>query len=177
MLVQEASASVGAPLPTPDVTDCHSDCNVATGGKVALVNTTTPLGCNGGSTPCSAAQLAQIVDLVGYGNANFYEGSWRGPTLSNTTGALSSKWLHRTDNNATDYVVGAPAPRNTASPLSALLRIVAHLTVATMSLPMRATGTTSFNITSAVSCRAGGVTFDIATADNHDVAGDFTRNR
>jgi hypothetical protein len=36
-----------------------------TGGKVALVNSTTSLGCNGGSTPCSAAQLAMIIDLVG----------------------------------------------------------------------------------------------------------------
>ena len=31
------------------------------------------LGCNGGSTPCGAAEVALIVDLVGYGNANFFE--------------------------------------------------------------------------------------------------------
>jgi len=44
-----------------------------TGGKVALVMSTTGLGCNGGSTPCSAAQLALIKDLVGWDGANFYE--------------------------------------------------------------------------------------------------------
>ncbi len=119
LLVQEAASSVGAPLPTPDVTDSTPIAMSATAGKVALVNTATPLGCNGGSTPCSAAQLAQIVDLVGYGNANFFEGSGAAPTLSNTTGALRlANGCTDTDNNASDFVVSAPAPRNTASPLN-----------------------------------------------------------
>ena len=51
-------------------------------GKVALVNSTTSLGCNGGSTPCSPSALAQIIDLVGYGNANFFEGAGAAPTAS-----------------------------------------------------------------------------------------------
>ena len=55
-------------------------------GKVALVSSTTSLGCNGGSITCSSAQLAQIIDLVGYGTgasgANFFEGSAPAPTLS-----------------------------------------------------------------------------------------------
>jgi len=69
LLIQEASqAAVGGPLPTPDVTDATPIAMAAGAGKVALVNTTTPLGCNGSSTPCSAAALATIVDLVGYGN-------------------------------------------------------------------------------------------------------------
>ena len=45
-----------------------------TAGKVALATGATSLGCNGSSTLCSAAQLARIVDLVGYGDANFFEG-------------------------------------------------------------------------------------------------------
>ena len=52
-------------------------------GKVALVTGQTTLGCNGGSAPCDAAQLARIVDLVGYGNANFFEGASAAPTLGN----------------------------------------------------------------------------------------------
>ena len=32
-------------------------------------------------TPCDAAALARIVDLVGYGNANFFEGPAAAPTL------------------------------------------------------------------------------------------------
>src|SRR5215471_2114330 len=68
-LVQEAAgAGAGSPLPSPDVTDATPIAMSATAGKVALVNTTTPLGCNGGSTPCSPAAQATIVDLVGYGS-------------------------------------------------------------------------------------------------------------
>ena len=54
VLIQEAQGAGGTtPLPTPDVIDSTPIAMAATGGKVALVNTTTPLGCNGGSTPCS----------------------------------------------------------------------------------------------------------------------------
>jgi predicted extracellular nuclease len=120
LLVQEAStAAVGSPLPTPDVTDATPIAMSGTAGKVALANTAVSLGCNGGSTPCSAAQLAQVVDLVGYGNANFFEGAAAAPTLSNTTAALrSSNGCAETDNNASDFAAGGPTPRNTASPLS-----------------------------------------------------------
>ncbi len=53
LLVEEAStAAVGSPLPAPDVVDPSPISMSATGGKVALVSSVTPLGCNGGSTPC-----------------------------------------------------------------------------------------------------------------------------
>ena len=88
LLVQEASnAAVGAPLPTPDVTDATPINMAAGGGKVALVSTTTPLGCNGGSTPCSPFTSTLIVDLIGWDGANFFEGSGPGPTTANTTAA------------------------------------------------------------------------------------------
>jgi predicted extracellular nuclease len=118
LLIQEASnAAVGSPLPTPDVTDASPIAMSGTAGKVALVNTTTPLGCNGGSTPCSPAQLAQIIDLVGYGNANFFEGAGAAPTLSNTTAAFrAGGGCTDNDNNAADFSAATPAPRNTASP-------------------------------------------------------------
>jgi uncharacterized protein len=118
LLVQEASsAAVGAPLPTPDVTDSTPINMSATGGKVALVNTTTPLGCNGGSTPCPPAALATIVDLIGYDGANFFEGAAAAPTLSNTTAALRANvGCTDTDNNGADFTAGAPNPRNRVSP-------------------------------------------------------------
>jgi hypothetical protein len=82
----------------------------ATVGKVALVNSATGLACNGGSTPCSAVQLALIKDLVGYGTANFYEGAVA-PTLSNTTAALRlAHGCTETDNNASDFAASAPTP-------------------------------------------------------------------
>jgi predicted extracellular nuclease len=120
LLVQEDSnAAVGAPLPTPDVTDATPISMAAGAGKVALVNTTTPLGCNGGSNPCPAAALAQIVDLVGYGNANFFEGAGPAPAPGNTTAMVrGAGGCTETDHNAADFTATAPTPRNTATPLS-----------------------------------------------------------
>jgi uncharacterized protein len=118
LLVQEASnAAVGDPLPTPDVTDSTPINMSASGGKVALVNTTTPLGCNGSSTLCPPAALATIVDLVGWDGANFFEGASAAPGTSNTTAVLrNSSGCTDTDDNGADFTAGAPAPRNTASP-------------------------------------------------------------
>ena len=112
-LVQLAGGTTGAVLPTPDAT---GTANLSgTTGKVILVNNSTGLACNGGSTPCSPAHLAQIVDLVGFGTANFYEGAVA-PAPSATT-SIQRAWngCQDTDNNATDFTAGAPAPRNTAS--------------------------------------------------------------
>lgn len=115
-LVQQAGGTAGVALPAPDLTDPTPIAMAAGAGKVALVSSTASLGCNGGSAPCSAAQLAQIVDLVGYGNANFFEGSSATPTLSNTTAALrKGNGCTETDNNANDFEAAAPNPRNTAS--------------------------------------------------------------
>jgi predicted extracellular nuclease len=124
LLVQEASqAAVGSPLPTPDVTDATPIAMAAGAGKVALVNTTTPLGCNGGSTPCSAAALATIVDLVGYGTgasgANFFEGAGPAPTISAILAdRRNSNGCAETDNNSADFSAVTPTPRNTSSPLN-----------------------------------------------------------
>jgi predicted extracellular nuclease len=120
LLVQEAStAAVGAPLPAPDVTDPSPINMSATGGKVALVSTTTPLGCNGSSTPCPPSALAQIVDLVGYDGANFFEGSGPAPAASNTAAVLrAAGGCTDSDDNAADFSAAAPSPRNTASPQS-----------------------------------------------------------
>src|SRR6266540_3095839 len=83
LLVQEASnAAVGDPLPAPDVIDGTPISMSATGGKVALVEGTTTLGCNGSSTPCPSTALERIVDLVGYDGANFFEGTGPAPATS-----------------------------------------------------------------------------------------------
>ena len=117
-LIQEAQGAGGTTaLPTPDLVDATPIAMSATAAKVALVNGTASLGCNGGSTPCSAGALALILDLVGYGNANFYEGSGAAPTLTNTTAAFRLfGGLQDTDDNSADFIAGAPNPRNTASP-------------------------------------------------------------
>lgn len=126
-LIQEATndISVGAALPTPDFIDLTPIAMSATAGKVALVNGTSPLGCNGGSassTPCTAAQLLLILDLVGYGTgattgADFFEGSAAAPTLTNTTADFRRLGgLVDTNDNAADFSRAAPSARNTASP-------------------------------------------------------------
>ena len=111
-----AGAVTAAPLPTPDATGSTNMSNSA--GKVALVNATTALLCGSTANPCTSGQLAAVVDLVGYGAANFYEGS--GPTAAPnaTTAAFrGSAGCNDTDDNASDFAVDIPWPRNTAAPL------------------------------------------------------------
>lgn len=127
ILVQEAPGSscsglpCGSPLPTPDITDSTPISMASGGAKVALVNSTTPLNCDGpaGGT-CSAAALATIVDFVGWDGANWYEGSGAAPTTSNTTADFRlNGGCTDTDNNKADFGPAvAPGPRNSASPFN-----------------------------------------------------------
>lgn len=111
LLVQLAGGAVGVPLPTPDASGTTN--MSATAGKVVLVTSTVGLACNGGSTPCSEAQLALVHDLVGYGGANFFEGPAAAPAASNTLSVLRrGDGAQDTDDNAGDFVTGAPNPRN-----------------------------------------------------------------
>ena len=74
-------------------------------GKVALASSTTAL---------TGAVPAGVVDLVGYGTANGFEGSGAAPALTNTTAAFrAGGGATDTDNNAADFSVSAPAPRYT----------------------------------------------------------------
>ena len=68
-LVKLAGGTSGGALPAADATGTTN--MAAGGGKVIVANVATGLACNGSSTPCSAAQLAQIVDLVGQGSGKF----------------------------------------------------------------------------------------------------------
>jgi predicted extracellular nuclease len=109
-LVQQAKGAGGTvPLPTPDATG--SIAMSGTAGKVALVSSTTPLT---GSCPTGGT----VVDLVGFGStASCYEGSGAVGTLSNTTaGSRNNEGCADTDDNAANFTVGAPNPRNSASP-------------------------------------------------------------
>lgn len=114
--------ATGVALPTPDATTL-TGAEIAmsgTNGKIALVNGITAL------TGCPATG---IVDLVGYGTANCSEtaatAAW-----SNTTGGLrNNNGCTETNNNLTDFTVGAPAPRNSASPIFACGVVAPSLTV------------------------------------------------
>ncbi|MBE0700187.1 MAG: hypothetical protein IH571_00715, partial [Acholeplasmataceae bacterium] len=94
-LIQQAAGSGGTvDLPTPD--DIGSIAMSGTNGKVALVNTTTALT---GSDP---SEHASVVDFVGYGSANGFEGTAAASVLTNTTSARRIT-LVDTNDNATDF--------------------------------------------------------------------------
>jgi uncharacterized protein (TIGR03437 family) len=109
-LVQLAQGNSGtAALPTPDAS---GGLNLsATSGKVALVNNSTVL------TGSSASGL-QVVDFVGYGEANFAEGG-PAPLLSNIASALRrSGGCDDSNDNQADFTSGQPSPRNSRSPIA-----------------------------------------------------------
>jgi predicted extracellular nuclease len=107
-LVQQATGTGGqTALPAPDARNDDAALS-GSNGKVALVRSTAKLS---GAAPVTA----DIVDVVGYGTANFYEGV-AAPGTANTTGVLRKNGgCQDTDNNDVDFVLGTPAPRNTAS--------------------------------------------------------------
>ncbi|HLU44113.1 MAG TPA: lamin tail domain-containing protein [Natronosporangium sp.] len=107
LVAQAAGAGGSRPLPTPDAVG--SIPMSASSGKVALVADTTRLT---GSCP-----LGQVVDFVGFGTANCYEGTGPTATLSNPVAALRhDAGCRDTDDNAADFDTGAPTPRNSAAP-------------------------------------------------------------
>jgi predicted extracellular nuclease len=117
-LVQEAQGGGGSlNLPTPDITDPTPINLSATGAKLALVSSTSSLGGNDGST-IPPASLAQIVDLVGWGGATYFEGAVAAATSNTTALFRLGGGLVDTDNNLADFVTGAPNPRNSNSPFN-----------------------------------------------------------
>jgi predicted extracellular nuclease len=105
-LVQEAAGTGGTtPLPTPDAVGTIA--MSATAGKVALVAGPTLLT---GACPDTG-----VLDLVGYGGANCFEGTAPAPVLSSTLAAARRDGGPvDTDDNAADFAGGSPFPRSTA---------------------------------------------------------------
>jgi hypothetical protein len=114
-LVEEAAGAGGTTdLPTPDITGTIN--LSATSGKVALVDSDTALGCGGSSDTCSSSQISFIFDLVGYGSADYFEGSGAAPAGSNTMALLrTNDGCSDTDDNAADFITGDPNPRNSGA--------------------------------------------------------------
>ncbi len=112
-LVQEAAGTTPGggtvPLPTPDAT---GDIGVSsTAGTVALSTSTTLLPAGICST------RSDVIDFIGYGSGSSCSGRVAiGPALSNTVGASRTLGGCTYTNSATDFAVGPPAPRNSATP-------------------------------------------------------------
>lgn len=109
-LVKLLGGATGQPLPAHDA---EGSINAAAGaGKFALVSGTSALGCNTAAT-CTAEQKARIVDLVGYGSANYYEGTAAAPTASAILAVFrKANGAQDTDDNRADFEAKTPAPRN-----------------------------------------------------------------
>ena len=127
-LIQLSGGTAGAPLPTADT--AGSTNLSASAGKLALVRSITPIT---GANPADST----IVDLVGYGTANGYEGTGPAPApgaatsierKATPTATPSSMAPGGADagngngwdsnNNATDFVAQpAPGPQNSGSPI------------------------------------------------------------
>ncbi len=105
-LVQEAQGAGGTvALPTPDAIGTLA--MSATAGKVALSNSGTAL---------SGACPAGMIDWIGFGTANCFEGSGAAAALTNTTASLrGASGCDDADNNAADFASGTPNPRNSAA--------------------------------------------------------------
>jgi DNA/RNA endonuclease G (NUC1)/fibronectin type 3 domain-containing protein len=106
-----SGGAIGSPLPQANVTN-NSGINLSgTAGKVALVNTGTPV-----PGPCSATTAdTDIVDLVGYGTtANCNEGGTNAPAPSNTTSDFRKNGGNTDTNvNGNDFITATPNPRRT----------------------------------------------------------------
>lgn len=126
-LIQLGGGTAGADLPTPDVIGTLN--LSATNGRVALVNNRTAL------LATSEANAAGIVDFVGFGTGNKWEGAAAVPTLSaavsaerkanmmSTVASMSAGGADETagngydsNNNNLDFVLTPPNPQNSASP-------------------------------------------------------------
>jgi uncharacterized protein len=158
-------------LPTPDFTGTIAMSGTA--GKVALVNNTTALS---GACPTAAA----IQDLVGFGTAtNCFETA---PTanLSNTTAAIrNAAGCTDTGNNSTDFTIAAPNPRNSGTPTQTCGAALPTLSISDVNITEGNSGTVNANFTVSLSAPAGagGVTFDVATANGTATAGaDYVAN-
>jgi DNA/RNA endonuclease G (NUC1) len=105
-LIQEAAGTGGTTnLPTPQATGSIS--MSASSGKVVLTKTQTLL------TVDNPTGNSAVVDFIGFGSADAYEGSSAAPTLTNTTAALrANAGATDTNNNGADFTAGSPTPRN-----------------------------------------------------------------
>lgn len=90
LIKQGAGAGAGQALPEPDATGALN--MSATNGRVDLYDAS-----------------GTLVDRVGFGTANLFEGRAT-PTLSNSTAAARDSAFADTDDNAADFTVGAPTP-------------------------------------------------------------------
>ena len=166
-LVREGPGTTGVnPLPTPDVLGTIP--MSAASAKVALLNTTTNIG----AVSCPSG--ATIVDFVGYGgNANCFEGTQFADQPSTTNATFRGDGgCTDTDDNAADFAVAAASPRNSST--IDTCSSTPELSINNVSKTEMNGGSQLYDFTVSLNIAAlsGGVTFDIATADDSATVAD-----
>ena len=106
-----SGGAIGSALPTADATNTTVNMS-ATRGKVAVMTTSTAIA-SGTSSPVG---LAELVDFVGFGTANAYEGTGPAPAPSASTATLRlGAGATDTGDNAADFTASTPNPRNSST--------------------------------------------------------------
>lgn len=117
-LIQEFSnGNVGSALPTPDFAPTTNTAfsngqvyqtalNIAgSNGKIVLANNLSQV-----SSPTDT----NVIDFVGFGTGNAFEGTAAAPAPSNTNSISRTNGVD-TNNNSTDFTTGTPTPKNSTS--------------------------------------------------------------
>lgn len=101
--------TTGTPLPAEDASGAINLSGTA--GKLILCNSATSLSAN---TNPNESTDSNIVDKLGYGAANGFEGTGPAPAASATTSVQRTSPGIDTDNNSADFIAGAPNPTNSS---------------------------------------------------------------
>lgn len=105
------SGATGASLPTPDYTFTTNMDIAGANGKLVLWSNSGSLSSN----ICPTSGSGTIIDFVGFGTANCYEGTGAAPAGSNTTAVIrKNNGNQDTDDNSNDFETGTPNPRNSS---------------------------------------------------------------
>ena len=126
-LIQQAAGSNNiAALPTPDLNALTCGCTYNTATTPAVITTGIAMSGTNGKVILVNSTVAettanptgsQIIDKMGFGNADGYEGTAAVAALTNSTAAIRLNGGCKDENqNSTDFSTGTPTPRNSSTP-------------------------------------------------------------
>lgn len=125
-LIQQAAGSNNiAALPTPDLNALTCGCTYNTATTPAVITTGIAMSGTNGKVILVNSTVAettanptgsQIIDKMGFGNADGYEGTAAVAALTNSTAAIRLNGGCKDDNqNSLDFTTGTPTPRNSST--------------------------------------------------------------
>ena len=161
-LIQQAAGSNNiAALPTPDLNALTCGCTYNTATTPAVITTGIAMSGTNGKVILVNSTVAettanptgsQIIDKMGFGNADGYEGTAAVAALTNSTAAIRLNG-GCTDNNqnSTDFTTGTPTPRNSSTAANICSTspslVISSPTIGTIYSPI----TTSVNVALSIS--------------------------